>query len=258
MPQVMDADRMSRALTRIAHEILERNRGVDEIALVGIRTRGVPLARRLARIAPRDQRRRGADRRARHHALSRRPDAASGRAAAGRPPHRDSVLDRRPQDPAGRRRAVHRADDPRGARRAHRLRPAARDPARSCSSTAATASCRSRRTTSARTCRPRRSRASRCGSRRSTAPTKWSSRGRHDEHRGAGRRRHAEVAPPARHRGARARRDHADPRHRRGDEGNRRPRRSRKCRRCAAGPSSTCSSSRARGRARRSRSPRSG
>jgi pyrimidine operon attenuation protein/uracil phosphoribosyltransferase len=46
----MDADRMSRALTRIAHEILERNRGVDEIALVGIRTRGVPLARRLARI----------------------------------------------------------------------------------------------------------------------------------------------------------------------------------------------------------------
>ena len=50
MPQVMDADRMSRALTRIAHEILERNRGLDEIALVGIRTRGVPIARRLARI----------------------------------------------------------------------------------------------------------------------------------------------------------------------------------------------------------------
>jgi pyrimidine operon attenuation protein/uracil phosphoribosyltransferase len=45
----MDADRMSRALTRIAHEILERNRGLDEIALVGIRTRGVPIARRLAR-----------------------------------------------------------------------------------------------------------------------------------------------------------------------------------------------------------------
>ena len=48
MPQVMDGDRMSRALTRIAHEILERNRGVNELALVGIRTRGVPLARRLA------------------------------------------------------------------------------------------------------------------------------------------------------------------------------------------------------------------
>ena len=49
MPQVMDADRMSRALTRIAHEILERNRGLNELALVGIRTRGVPIARRLAR-----------------------------------------------------------------------------------------------------------------------------------------------------------------------------------------------------------------
>src|SRR6478609_3558170 len=48
MPQVMDADRMARALTRIAHEILERNRGTSELALVGIRTRGVPLARRIA------------------------------------------------------------------------------------------------------------------------------------------------------------------------------------------------------------------
>ena len=49
MPRVMAADRMSRALTRIAHEIQERTRGLDELALVGIRTRGVPLARRLAR-----------------------------------------------------------------------------------------------------------------------------------------------------------------------------------------------------------------
>ena len=48
MPHVMDADRMSRALTRITHEILERNRGTDDLALVGIRTRGVPLARRIA------------------------------------------------------------------------------------------------------------------------------------------------------------------------------------------------------------------
>jgi pyrimidine operon attenuation protein/uracil phosphoribosyltransferase len=50
MPQVMDADRMSRALTRIAHEILERNRGLEDIALVGIRTRGVPIARRLGKL----------------------------------------------------------------------------------------------------------------------------------------------------------------------------------------------------------------
>jgi pyrimidine operon attenuation protein / uracil phosphoribosyltransferase len=47
--EILDADRMSRALTRIAHEILERNRGVGELALVGIRTRGVPIAKRLAR-----------------------------------------------------------------------------------------------------------------------------------------------------------------------------------------------------------------
>jgi pyrimidine operon attenuation protein / uracil phosphoribosyltransferase len=48
MPVVMDADRMGRTLTRIAHEIVERNRGVESLALVGVRTRGVPLARRLA------------------------------------------------------------------------------------------------------------------------------------------------------------------------------------------------------------------
>ena len=49
MPVVMDADRMSRSLTRIAHEILERNRGVGDLALIGIRARGVPLAARIAR-----------------------------------------------------------------------------------------------------------------------------------------------------------------------------------------------------------------
>ena len=49
MPVVMDADRIGRTLTRIAHEILERNRGIDDLALVGVRTRGDHLARRLAR-----------------------------------------------------------------------------------------------------------------------------------------------------------------------------------------------------------------
>jgi pyrimidine operon attenuation protein / uracil phosphoribosyltransferase len=48
MPVVMDAVRIGRSLARIAHEILERNRTVEELALVGIRTRGVPLARRIA------------------------------------------------------------------------------------------------------------------------------------------------------------------------------------------------------------------
>jgi pyrimidine operon attenuation protein/uracil phosphoribosyltransferase len=50
MPLVIDADRMSRALTRMAHEIVERNHGTEKLALVGIRTRGVPLARRLAKL----------------------------------------------------------------------------------------------------------------------------------------------------------------------------------------------------------------
>ena len=49
MPVIMDADRMGRTLTRIAHEIVERNRGVERVAIVGIRTRGVFLAKRLAK-----------------------------------------------------------------------------------------------------------------------------------------------------------------------------------------------------------------
>ena len=48
MPVVMDADRVGRTLTRIAHEIAERNRTMDDLALVGIRSRGEHLARRLA------------------------------------------------------------------------------------------------------------------------------------------------------------------------------------------------------------------
>lgn len=48
MPVVMDADRMARSLARIAHEIVERNRGVEDLALIGIRARGVPIADRLA------------------------------------------------------------------------------------------------------------------------------------------------------------------------------------------------------------------
>ena len=46
--RVLDADGLRRALTRIAHEIVERNGGVEGLVLVGIRSRGVPLANRLA------------------------------------------------------------------------------------------------------------------------------------------------------------------------------------------------------------------
>jgi pyrimidine operon attenuation protein / uracil phosphoribosyltransferase len=45
---ILDKDGMRRALTRIAHEILEHNGGPEGLALAGVRTRGVPLARRLA------------------------------------------------------------------------------------------------------------------------------------------------------------------------------------------------------------------
>jgi pyrimidine operon attenuation protein/uracil phosphoribosyltransferase len=47
---LMDAGRMTRTLSRIAHEILERHPDVARLALVGVRSRGVPLARRLARL----------------------------------------------------------------------------------------------------------------------------------------------------------------------------------------------------------------
>ncbi|MGB9723466.1 MAG: bifunctional pyr operon transcriptional regulator/uracil phosphoribosyltransferase PyrR [Chloroflexia bacterium] len=47
---IMSAEEMRRALMRLAHEILERNAGAQDLALVGIRARGVPLARRLSRI----------------------------------------------------------------------------------------------------------------------------------------------------------------------------------------------------------------
>src|SRR5213080_1272283 len=45
---VMEAQEIMRALSRVAHEIIEKNRGVKDLALVGIRTGGVHLARRLA------------------------------------------------------------------------------------------------------------------------------------------------------------------------------------------------------------------
>ncbi len=46
--RVMEGDEVRRALLRIAHEIVERNKGTDDLVLVGIRTRGAPLAERLA------------------------------------------------------------------------------------------------------------------------------------------------------------------------------------------------------------------
>jgi len=48
--QVMDADEVSRALRRIAHEVIERNHGLDHLAVIGLQTGGVPLAMRLVTV----------------------------------------------------------------------------------------------------------------------------------------------------------------------------------------------------------------
>ena len=46
--QIMDKESFERALVRISHQIIEKNHGVENVCLIGIRTRGVPLAYRLA------------------------------------------------------------------------------------------------------------------------------------------------------------------------------------------------------------------
>jgi pyrimidine operon attenuation protein/uracil phosphoribosyltransferase len=51
--ELMSASEVSRALTRIAHEIVERNKGAERLALVGVHTRGVPIALRLAELIAR-------------------------------------------------------------------------------------------------------------------------------------------------------------------------------------------------------------
>jgi len=46
--RILEPDDMRRAITRIAHEIVERNKGAHDLALVGVHTRGIPLAERIA------------------------------------------------------------------------------------------------------------------------------------------------------------------------------------------------------------------
>lgn len=47
--KIMDKDAIRRALIRIAHEIVEKNKGLEDVVIIGIRRRGVPLAQRLAK-----------------------------------------------------------------------------------------------------------------------------------------------------------------------------------------------------------------
>ena len=46
--EILTSDEIRRALTRIAHEVMERNGGIEDVVLVGMHTRGVPLAKRIA------------------------------------------------------------------------------------------------------------------------------------------------------------------------------------------------------------------
>src|SRR5947199_69766 len=48
---LLDADAIARTLSRVAHEIIERNEELDAVSLVGIHTRGVPIAQRLRQLA---------------------------------------------------------------------------------------------------------------------------------------------------------------------------------------------------------------
>ena len=49
--QLMDSAQMARSITRITHEIIEKNKGLEDICFVGIKRRGIPLAWRLAETA---------------------------------------------------------------------------------------------------------------------------------------------------------------------------------------------------------------
>ena len=157
---------IARALTRISHEILESNKGPEGLVLLGIPTRGVTLAHRIAALIAEFGGTPVPGRRARRHDVPRRPaPQPDPRAAADR-------------DPAGR----HRRQDRRARRRRAVLGRSIRAALdalqdigrpRRCGSrrwsTAATASCRSAPTSWARTCRAPATSASTCGWPRSTA-----------------------------------------------------------------------------------------
>lgn len=48
--KIMDTSEIRRALTRIAHEIIERNKGAENLVVIGVQSRGVPMAKRLAKL----------------------------------------------------------------------------------------------------------------------------------------------------------------------------------------------------------------
>ncbi len=191
---VLDRDDLRRTLVRIAHEIVEKNPGSESLALVGIHTRGAVLGRRLHALvgeltgSPRSR-----------SATSTSPSTATTCPAASRARSRSSTPRTSTSTSTGARSCSSTTSCSPGAPCGRRSTRSSTTGARSgsssrCSPTAATASCRSAPTTSARTCRRRARSASTCGSRRSTRSTRSRSsashRSRCDAQRRAGDMRH--------------------------------------------------------------------
>ena len=172
--RVLDADDLRRAHTRIAHEIVERNHGADDLVLVGLYTRGVAIARRLAAAIESFE-----DVDVPVGAL----DVAFYRDDIGlRPvqplgPHRGPGRRHRPGRRARRRRALHRPHGPRRARRAHRARPPARGAARGARRPRPPGAADPRRLRRQEPARPKSPRTCACASPRSTAAPTASSSG---------------------------------------------------------------------------------
>ena len=129
---LLDGEAISKALSRIAHEIIERNGsdGLERVALVGIQSRGAPLASRLRRLV---EERSGVelpvgalDITFHRDDVHVRDGGAPARASAGRARDEHLVPDRGHDGRPRRRRPLHGPDDPRGDRRAARVRRPAR------------------------------------------------------------------------------------------------------------------------------------
>ena len=158
---LLDAEGLERTLSRIAHEIIERNDDLGRLALVGIHTRGVPIAERLATLIE--------ERSGEEVALGavditfHRDDATPD---AEQPVVHATALDFELAGMTSSSSTTSSTPAARSGPRSRRSSSAAGPRASSSpsSSTAATASCRSGPTTSARTCRPRAASGSRSSS----------------------------------------------------------------------------------------------
>ena len=138
-------------LTRIAHEIVERNHGLEDVVVVGLQTGGVPLALPLAQRARGDGGHGRPGGHARRGLLPRRHRHPPG---AARGHHRHPLRPGRPAGRPGRRRALHRPDGPGRAQRPGRLRPGPGRAAGGDGRPGPSRAARSAPTTWARTCPP--------------------------------------------------------------------------------------------------------